>query len=60
MGQFCQNYQVKKILMWMVPLIPQFLEIMAEDYISYCKEILKLVDNKPVSLEVIADMKEKC
>ncbi len=27
----------------------------AEDYISYCKEILKLVDNKPVSLEVIAD-----
>ena len=30
----------------------------AEDYISYCKEILKLVDNKPVSLEVIADDEE--
>ena len=31
----------------------------AEDYISYCKDILAKCENKPVSLEVISDSEEK-
>ena len=31
----------------------------AEDYLSYCKDILDKCENKPVSLEVISDTEEK-